>query len=397
MNNSVKSYIAGFIDGDGSISLSSKGPQINIVQTEKKKDILEYIQTNLQRGKICLKQKKKAEFNSDIYSWYCCASNSVYVANEILPFIIEKKERFNIVSQWICGNYQNNSITVTIKDKNTKNELETLTYSSQGTISKALNIKEYIIRKYLEKEISYENNNKLYSFTINNTSNITDNHKNLLIKYEEIKDTLPSSIYDNQFKPLKIKDITSIDCHIDIYYITGFVEAEGCFGMEKNGNKEQIKCQIGQKNINILLQVMKYFNMGTIYYNKSNNSFSWVIKCSDAVTYLNAILPYVISKSVKTQIKMLLDGTTQEKLKEFKGCSLKKEDNPRIDTIVNTRKPIKEGELKCSICNHDNFKDRWTFNRHMKTHEPPSIKCDLCEYKCRRKEHLKKHIENIHT
>jgi hypothetical protein len=399
MNNREFSYIAGFIDGDGCICLSSKGPQISIIQSEKKKDILEYIKNITQKGTISLKEKKKAEFNEDMYQWYCCASDAIELTNKLLPYIIEKQNRFNIVSKWICGNSQKNTIKVSIKNNSDEENILTEIYSSQGETFRKIGIKEYIIRKLIINKKWYEYNNKLYYFEkIDNNDLIKNNHTEILQKYNEIKNLLPISDFDNRITPIKIEELSEIVCNIDINYICGFSEAEGCFCLEKNGNKQQFRCEISQKNIHILLQIMKFFNFGTIYYNKSGKgSYGWVVKNEEAKTYLLSIQPYIISESVKMQVKLLLDGTTKEELSELKGCSLKKSENPRTEKKESTRKPIKEGELLCSECGYSNAKNRWDFNRHMKTHQPPSIECELCEFKCRRKEHLTKHIQNIHS
>ncbi|XP_018396629.1 PREDICTED: zinc finger protein 235-like [Cyphomyrmex costatus] len=51
---------------------------------------------------------------------------------------------------------------------------------------------------------------------------------------------------------------------------------------------------------------------------------------------------------------------------------------------------------KCGTC-HKEFKGKWHFNRHVKTHtgEKP-YQCKLCEFKCSQKENLTSHVKSKH-
>ncbi len=84
-------YIAGFFDGEGSLSHNGKGFRVTIPQTSKR--VLEDIQEFTSSGSICETTKRKPHWK-DSWVYYIARQETLYLfLKNILPFLIVKKSK----------------------------------------------------------------------------------------------------------------------------------------------------------------------------------------------------------------------------------------------------------------------------------------------------------------
>jgi hypothetical protein len=106
ISNIQKSYIAGFLDGDGSIYVRAKqnqtykynyqiAPFIVMFQSKKNIDVLKNIQSILNLGKIRIRKDNMAELVINKLD------EINYFINEIGPFIFSKKKQIELLSKII--------------------------------------------------------------------------------------------------------------------------------------------------------------------------------------------------------------------------------------------------------------------------------------------------------
>jgi hypothetical protein len=145
-----------------------------------------------------------------------------------------------------------------------------------------------------------------------------------------------------------------------------------------------------------------------MYIHNDANGFSQLVFMdNDAIEYMKQIRPYVVSYCVQMQIDLLLGGSTRDELAHYKGCTLRKEDNPKIPSKVDPktpkvpRKKVQEGDLHCKFCDHKTAKDRNALKKHMFNHLSGTEEekrhyrfiCPECSYTCMRKEHMTSHFK----
>lgn len=106
MDKTELAYVAGIIDGEGTITLSRRRknelPSPYICVSSTNREVLEWLKTRL-GGTICSK-KRYRENHKQSYIWYIrLATKCLTLLNEIEPFLIIKKQQALL----LLNNYKN--------------------------------------------------------------------------------------------------------------------------------------------------------------------------------------------------------------------------------------------------------------------------------------------------
>ena len=103
MTETEKSYIAGIIDGEGSIMLEKfynnqhPAPCISIASTSI--ELLEYIKDTIGKGNIKSKKNYNTEKHQDSYTYVLRYDNAINLLNNIYPYLIipSKRKRAKLI------------------------------------------------------------------------------------------------------------------------------------------------------------------------------------------------------------------------------------------------------------------------------------------------------------
>ena len=108
MTETEKAYIAGIIDGEGSIMLQKihknehPAPCISIASTTL--ELLEWIKKVLGKGTITKKKNYNLEIHKDCYSYVLKRNDAIYIIKEIYPYLIIESKRKR--AELILRNYK---------------------------------------------------------------------------------------------------------------------------------------------------------------------------------------------------------------------------------------------------------------------------------------------------
>lgn len=97
MTETEKAYIAGIIDGEGSIMLQKihknehPSPCISITSTTL--ELLEWIKIVIGKGTITKKKNYNMEVHKDCYSYILRRNDAISLLNDIYPYLIIKAKR----------------------------------------------------------------------------------------------------------------------------------------------------------------------------------------------------------------------------------------------------------------------------------------------------------------
>lgn len=97
MLETEKAYIAGIIDGEGSIMLQKfhsnefPAPCVSIASTSL--ELLEWIKETIQKGAIISKKNYNPEVHKDCYSYVLRRNDAIYLIKEIYPYLIIESKR----------------------------------------------------------------------------------------------------------------------------------------------------------------------------------------------------------------------------------------------------------------------------------------------------------------
>lgn len=103
MTETEKAYIAGIIDGEGSIMLQKihsnefPSPCISIASTTL--ELLDFIKVTIGKGYITKKKNYKESLHKDCYSYVLRRNDAINLLIEIYPYLIinSKKQRANLI------------------------------------------------------------------------------------------------------------------------------------------------------------------------------------------------------------------------------------------------------------------------------------------------------------
>ena len=108
MLETEKSYIAGIIDGEGSIMLQKfhsnefHAPCVSIASTSL--ELLMWIKETIQKGTIISKKNYNPEVHKDCYSYVLKRNDAIYIIKEIYPYLIIESKRKR--AELILRNYK---------------------------------------------------------------------------------------------------------------------------------------------------------------------------------------------------------------------------------------------------------------------------------------------------
>lgn len=105
MNSTIASYMAGLMDGEGYFNISrtirkpSCGyvPRIGIANTDRR--LIDWIVENF-GGKVVIRRPGKfpAQWGTRVrYEWYLTGQHAISVCNLVIPYLVIKKERAEIL------------------------------------------------------------------------------------------------------------------------------------------------------------------------------------------------------------------------------------------------------------------------------------------------------------
>jgi hypothetical protein len=99
MNNSERAYLAGIIDGEGTVTLSRhhknemSSPHVSVANNNRK--MLEWIRSRV-GGVITNKRKNKPHHHAS-YVWSVCFNRALVVLQEVSEFLIVKKPHAELI------------------------------------------------------------------------------------------------------------------------------------------------------------------------------------------------------------------------------------------------------------------------------------------------------------
>lgn len=303
-SNGIYKYVAGLIDGDGTITISkiSKNKKyraiIKVYNCNPK--IISILNNAIKNAPIIINpSKKEGSVRIRKYSkkinphWRNCITWSVgdnkayYLLKKILPFLYLKKKQALLL----------------LKFKNIRDQFS----SAQRRWNIKLNNK---IKIKLEK--------------IKNKCNILNER---------------GSINNTKFPILNKK--------LYYEYIAGFIDAEGHIGITKAGSLGyRIKVSISNTNINIMKYLSNTFSNGYLYKKKNNNpkwkdAYELSLTCQNAINFLKKIAPFLILK--REQADLLFEWDIFSKT--FNPAQLRW-DKKLNKKIVNRKKELHKKSLK---------------------------------------------------
>lgn len=97
MLETEKAYIAGIIDGEGSIMLQRfhtnefPAPCVSIASTSL--ELLKWIKQTTEKGTIISKKNYNPEVHKDCYSYVLRRNDAIYLIKEIYPYLIIESKR----------------------------------------------------------------------------------------------------------------------------------------------------------------------------------------------------------------------------------------------------------------------------------------------------------------
>lgn len=103
MTETEKAYIAGIIDGEGSIMLQRihkneyPSPCVSIASTSL--ELLDYLKKTIKKGMIISKKNYNPEVHKDCYSYVLRRNDAINLIKEIYPYLVidSKKKRAKLI------------------------------------------------------------------------------------------------------------------------------------------------------------------------------------------------------------------------------------------------------------------------------------------------------------
>ncbi len=125
---------------------------------------------------------------------------------------------------------------------------------------------------------------------------------------------------------------------IDLAYIAGFIDGEGCIGILKRQRKNfspeyHIYVSVGQKDAQILDWLAKNYS-GAIHHVKRDGSYMWNLSYNNAYNFLKQILPYLKYKKPQAQLALSFYEQTDHRGKGMGGRLTQPEINRREELLL---------------------------------------------------------------
>jgi len=352
MTTEFLQHLAGLVDSDGCYTLKQRhGADVRIGQGEKKLDLLEHVMQKTGFGTIGTNGQKKREFNQENFQWFCCGDDAVKIAQQILPYTVEKKRLAEVIAGYECGRTQDTPVTVMELDK-TGAVVTTTQFTSSSKAAAYLgfsgptNITTWsksgraVMSKTLKEYVKIPRDTET-------PLRIKANHERQLKLWEQVQPLRPG-ISGFTF-PLRFSGEVEdkVPNSMSEPYAAGFAEGDGCFCIETyNGIQLRIRVSVGQKDSYMPLQFLRYFKTGVIYHGSKDfkrpdkttilcHKYEWTVFGQEAIDYMTRIRPFIVSAAVQEQIDIIVNNeisfATQKMLLKYKGCTFKKVDNPMVE------------------------------------------------------------------
>jgi hypothetical protein len=115
-------------------------------------------------------------------------------------------------------------------------------------------------------------------------------------------------------------------------YYAGLFDGEGNVDLSKNsvGSSHRVRSQVSQKPKQLLEMCKSDFG-GSLYHNKANGGWLWVLHANQAIRFFNAILPYLVLK--REEVKLAIEYQRQLHARGGNGYILEQEHQAREDII----------------------------------------------------------------
>jgi hypothetical protein len=100
LNEVEKAYIAGIVDGEGSIGLwrhhknETHSPRVTVANNNLA--LLQWIQSKV--GGVIVSKKKRQAHHGDSYAWSICQNRAIAFLNEIKGYLIIKKQQAELIT-----------------------------------------------------------------------------------------------------------------------------------------------------------------------------------------------------------------------------------------------------------------------------------------------------------
>jgi hypothetical protein len=253
MNTELLAYAAGYIDGDGCIYLGKtiQKPKLitvyeySIQTVSVKKPVLDHFKS-IFGGHIRLKPFKKR--HKDAFCWTIKGNIAVQFAQQIFPYLIDKKYQCSLLIEFSQLITRNNFRTVEDSVVNKRNDL----------------IKSIRWERDMEHKITKED-----------------------------------------IEALKDKKLTVTPSEIDYPYMAGLIDSEGCFRIKKWKPKNRpnevynITVEIGNTRLPVLPWLMERFGGSVVYIPAKANkkaSATWTLSAAALYEILPKIRPFLVTK-----------------------------------------------------------------------------------------------------
>ncbi|KAG5186418.1 hypothetical protein JKP88DRAFT_241027 [Tribonema minus] len=260
-------HAAGFIEGDGCISIQGTTPSVSAAQTIKKKELLHDLLRIFGVG-VITKCSDETLTRTEKWEWRCTAAESIAVCKLLHEFLVQKARVAKVFST-----------------------MEPIEQCGRNTPHNRACIAKYNTVKKTFMEIDELD---AIACTGGRTVNFTD----LVNRGFEFRD-------------------------LSMHYIAGFFEAEGCIVIRKltRGKAHTLAVTIAQKELYILYLVLAKLKIGQVNF-ESRGCGKYSVNGSFAIDVLKALQPFLRSPAMKEQVRIVLEdgvnATSKLELVQYK-------------------------------------------------------------------------------
>jgi hypothetical protein len=303
ISSSTKQWVGGMIDGDGSIACDAKhGLRVSVKQAELGWTTLEHLKT-IFGGHVYANAPAKGKWQAQ-RTWNLSGRSALSFCIHMEPFVYLKRHQLQIAKEYPVDELkymQMKPVTAIHMDTH-----EEVTFGSTQHAAKSIaRSGRANILKCLKKPNSTAGN-YFWQEAINP------------VKVDEVIATRDDVI--SRLKMQKHIAHDPITEQLPLPYIAGMVDSDGCLGAIIKGTQRH---SVGQKYSAICNALRNQFG-GSVTPNTIHGTvFVWQVGGANAVSFLNAIFPYLIEKRQQAEIINSLDTndakTVLARLQKLKG------------------------------------------------------------------------------
>lgn len=283
MKNADILYLAGIIDGEGTIEISKQERKYKIcIRVGNTSEILiDYLKEKYLGNKYG-PYKKKSDFHRDAFEWKCTAKEAIKLIKQIEPYLIVKQEQALLaIRAWedtFKNNYHDgsNRIPKYAFDKRESYYQQMKHLNFRGKLEEIIGELKILKSKYV--------------ITFDNYERVSE----IIIKNEEVSK--------------KEEKHSTIDKKSKLLYLAAMVDGEGTIGVYKHGEKTyRLNIRIpntSEKLIDYLKRNYKGNKGGPIKGKQENwkDIFVWTCHSEYAFKIIKQIQPYLIIKQEQANL-----------------------------------------------------------------------------------------------